>query len=137
MKIYGTFPDIYVITPFKSVSGKLNEKIKKGFAEISELDVSEIHKWAETHCGTIHTFQGKEADEVLLVLGCDKQSKKAMEWVGRKPNIINVAVSRAKYRLGVIGDCDLWKKIKYIDVVCRSIKPIGIKKLKVNVKKPK
>lgn len=46
----------------------------------------------------------------------------AAQWVGQKPNIINVAVSRAKYRLGVIGDYDLWKNIPNVQVVCKYLK---------------
>ena len=68
----------------------------------------EIKLWLDNNCGTIHTFQGKEADEVIITLGCDKKNKKAVTWASKKPNILNVAVSRAKYRITIIGDKDLW-----------------------------
>ena len=79
-----------------------------------------IEEWVKEHCGTVHTFQGKEANEVILVLGCDNQSGiGAAHWVGQKPNIINVAVSRAKYRIAVIGDYNLWKDIPNFQVLCK------------------
>lgn len=63
--------------------------------------------WVETHIGTVHTFQGKEADEVIFLLGCDKNSLGAVRWVNT--NIVNVAVTRAKYRLYIIGDYTVWQ----------------------------
>lgn len=81
-----------------------------------------IEEWVKEHCGTVHTFQGKEANEVILVLGCDNQSGiGAAHWVGQKPNIINVAVSRAKYRIAVIGDYNLWKDIPNVQVLCKYL----------------
>ena len=90
--------------------------------QLPEMDMHIIHNWIDESCGTIHTFQGKEANEVLLVLGCDRQKGLgAARWVGQKPNIINVAISRAKYRVGVIGDYDLWNSIPYVQVVCKML----------------
>ena len=98
----------------------------------SQVDVKDIDGWLNENCGTIHTFQGKEANEVLLVLGCDAQrGKGAAQWVGQKPNIINVAVSRSKYRLGVIGDYDLWKNIPYVRTVCKYLKKQQVKNKQV------
>ena len=90
--------------------------------KLPQLEAEDLRQWLKENCGTIHTFQGKEADEVLIVLGCDAQSGRgAAGWVGQKPNIINVAVSRAKYRLGVIGDYELWKGVPYVGTVCRRL----------------
>lgn len=90
---------IFIITPFVSV--------KSGFKNIKDIE--------DIQLGTVHTFQGKEADEVFLVLGCDETSKPAVQWVNA--NIINVAVTRAKYRLYVIGDWNLWTSNKNVSVM--------------------
>lgn len=64
--------------------------------------------WLDTHCGTVHKFQGKESGEVVFLLGCDASASGAVNWVNE--NIVNVAVTRAKYRLYVIGDAEIWRK---------------------------
>ena len=97
-------PSLYVITPFTTV--------KDGFRkELNNLpacrDNSRIQDWARTNIGAVHTFQGKEADEVIFLLGCDKNALPAVRWVNT--NIINVAVTRAKYRLYIIGDYTVWQ----------------------------
>ena len=121
--IYKGLPELYIITPFTSVANAIRSALLPIIKnELPELENLSIKNWLQTNCGTIHTFQGKEANEVILVLGCDKHGgKSAAHWVGMKPNIINVAVSRAKYRLGVIGDYDLWKDIPYVQILCKYL----------------
>lgn len=121
--VYGGLPDLFFITPFTSVARALSKMlcriIRQEGLPLADKDVNE---WVTSHCGTIHTFQGKEAAEVLLVLGCDPHSGKgAAHWVGQKLNIINVAVSRAKYRLGVIGDYELWSGIPHVQNICDHV----------------
>ncbi len=117
-------PNIYIITPFVSIKRSLHHSLRPLFKErLPQMDTDAMESWLNENCGTIHTFQGKEANEVLIVLGCDRQQGMgAARWVGQKPNIINVAVSRAKYRLGVIGCYDLWEDIPYVQVVCEMLR---------------
>lgn len=124
MDVYDGFPNLYIITPFTTVEQALKNAIRPIIKKrYPKMDFQEINIWLKENCGTIHTFQGKEANEVLLVLGCDSQSrKKAADWLGKKPNIINVAVSRAKYRLGIIGDYELWENIMYVNTACKYLK---------------
>lgn len=65
--------------------------------------------------GTIHTMQGKEALVVVLVLGgeANPQLPGAREWVVEKANMLNVAATRAKRRLYVIGDRADWSKRRF------------------------
>lgn len=122
IKKLGGIPNLYIITPFRSVSSSLKNSLRLVLRRNTQLANDEIQNWLDEHCGTIHTFQGKEADEVLLVLGCDARSgSRAAYWVGQKPNIVNVAVSRAKYRLGVIGDAALWRNIRYVETLCKYL----------------
>lgn len=123
IEAYGGLPDLYIITPFTSVERALKDVFRSVIRQkLPNASTQDVTDWLKKNCGTIHTFQGKEAAEVLLVLGCDAQSGRgAAHWVGQKPNIINVAVSRAKYRLAVIGDCELWKHIPYVQVAYRYL----------------
>ena len=72
-----------------------------------------VKKWVNKCVGTVHTFQGKDAKEVLFVLGCSSKSQRAMDWVVKKPNILNVACTRAKYRIAFIGNINDWKNKNY------------------------
>ncbi|MEV0844852.1 AAA domain-containing protein [Streptomyces sp. NPDC049954] len=63
--------------------------------------------------GTVHTAQGKEADIVILVLGTGRSQVNSRGWASQKPNLLNVAVTRARRRLIVIGDFDDWSRHRY------------------------
>ena len=71
--------------------------------------------------GTIHTAQGKQADIVILVLGSDPQRHGARRWAASKPNLLNVAVSRAKRRLYVIGDRQAWATHRHFDILAHRL----------------
>lgn len=118
LTLYKNLPDIYIISPFKSVITAIRKRLVYALKE----EFPDIRFWVNRNCGTVHTFQGKEAKEVLLVLGCDQYNgKSAASWVGKSPNIINVAVSRAKYRLGVVGDHELWSNISFVKELARGL----------------
>lgn len=94
--------DIYVISPFKNV------------ADYCRYRFSEV-KYPNVKCGTVHTFQGKEANTVFLVLGTGAGNGGARSWASAKPNLLNVAVTRAKKYLIVIGNKDLWRTQNYFN----------------------
>lgn len=103
----GQVNNVFVISPFKSVAKECRAALKN-YPGIS--------------CGTIHTFQGKEADIVFLVLGSDPSKPKSREWASSKPNILNVAITRAKKRLYVIGNKNLWGACNYFNVLAADLK---------------
>jgi superfamily I DNA and/or RNA helicase len=78
-------------------------------------------RFAAIEVGTVHTVQGQESDVVVLVLGSNPASEGARRWAAAKPNLLNVAVSRAKRRLYVIGDRRRWQDQRYFDVLATAL----------------
>lgn len=98
---------VYVISPFRNVAYHLSHKLKEiGFTRYG-------NDGKPTNVGTVHTFQGKEADIVFLVLGCDEKSRGAARWAmsSTNPNIMNVSATRAKEEFYIIGDLKLFMNI--------------------------
>ena len=114
-------PDIFFITPFRIVFYKLREMIRNNH-QISGRLPQKAWEWTNERVGTIHTFQGKEADTVVLVLGAPMEfSVGARRWAGGSPNLLNVAVTRAKRRIYVIGNYRAWKNEGSFSVLARAI----------------
>jgi hypothetical protein len=94
---------IYVISSFRKVKNACAARIRKaGFKGVES--------------GTVHTFQGKEAEIVFLVLGTapGQAGAGARAWALDKPNLLNVAITRAKCRLYVIGNAHVWGRLDYL-----------------------
>lgn len=113
IEVYEGLPNIYIISPFKSVAKEIKHVLAQNLNMLLPRQKQKIDDWIEESVGTVHTFQGKEADEVLFVLGCDKSSINAANWAGKSVNILNVAITRAKYRIAIIGDKDIWSGVNY------------------------
>ncbi len=93
--------DIRILAPFRMVA----EGASKIHGEIfPEVTGKKRDEWV----GTVHTMQGKEADVVILVRGGDPRKPGAREFATKSPNLLNVAVTRAKRRLYIIGNRDAW-----------------------------
>lgn len=104
-----TNPSIYIITPFRVVAQGLRDRLKDEIEMFGKLGVGDIDEWCRDRVGTIHTFQGKEADAVVAVLGAPNAAQHgARRWAAATPNILNVMVSRAKARLYVVGSRASW-----------------------------
>ena len=97
--------DFFLISPFRVVVRRLRQ--------IASRRVG-------LKAGTIHTVQGKEAEVVILVLGGDPRRPGAKQWASKRPNLLNVAVSRAKRRLYVVGNRDAWEQYRYFGA-CSAI----------------
>lgn len=100
-------PELYIISPFSDVAQKLK-------LHLCNCNLSK--RWIENSIGTIHTFQGKEEKTIILCLGLDENSIGAANWASSTPNILNVAVSRGKYELIVVGDINVWGNKNFFDV---------------------
>ena len=106
------FNDIFIITPFTSVAygfKKFMESLSDDIVNWTKEDNKS--GWLNDNIGTVHTFQGKEAKVVIYMLGCqsDGTANGAIKWVNA--NNVNVAFTRAKEYIYVIGDATKWAEL--------------------------
>jgi predicted nucleic acid-binding Zn-ribbon protein len=120
------YPSIFVISPFRSVRSGMAAYFRNNLPSVLEgnnIDVSKdvIRKWIGECIGTIHTFQGKEANTVVLCLGVSSDGKGmgAVEWACEHPNILNVAVTRSKVNLYIVGDKAVWAGKPYFKTAAK------------------
>jgi superfamily I DNA and/or RNA helicase len=84
--------------------------------------VADPWDWAEQRVGTVHTVQGREAGIVFFVLGAPLPSQNgARAWAGGRPNLVNVAATRAKTTLYVIGNRANWRTAGYFATLDRFL----------------
>ncbi|MFI6323775.1 AAA domain-containing protein [Nonomuraea sp. NPDC050556] len=86
---------IGVVTPFKAQADLLTRM----------LDGRKVR------VGTVHTFQGGECDAMILSLVATEEMREgAVSWIERQPNLWNVAITRARSLLVVVGDQTFWSR---------------------------
>ncbi|MGW1836720.1 caspase, EACC1-associated type [Streptomyces sp. NPDC002067] len=87
-----------VVTPFAPQAEALRKRLRPYDEERLRI-------------GTVHTFQGGERDVMVFTLVAgDGMHPGAVQWVGGQLNLWNVAVTRARSHLIVVGDKELWRK---------------------------
>lgn len=106
-------PDLFVISPFSEIPSKLRSELEKPLKAAvanlpQQMNDKKVNDWLDTHIGTVHTFQGKQAEGVILCLGLDSTKEGAALWAASKPNLLNVALTRAKLRFVAVGDGQIW-----------------------------
>jgi AAA domain len=71
--------------------------------------ISKLCKDTNVRVGTVHTFQGGECDAMVLsIVGGREMPESGLRWLQREPNLWNVAITRARSHLIVVGDLDFW-----------------------------
>jgi hypothetical protein len=89
---------IGVVTPFAGQKDVLVGRLRR-------------HDEERVRVGTVHTFQGGERDVMVFSLVAGQgMSSGAISWVNRQLNLWNVAITRARSHLIVVGDADLWRQ---------------------------
>lgn len=105
--------NLFIITPFRSVEAGIKRKLKSKYGQ----DNKELSSWLDDNVGTVHRFQGKEADSVIFVTGCTKNSMPAIKWAADNPYILNVALTRAKHRFVMVAVASAWRQACFADAM--------------------
>lgn len=110
-KHHNILPDVYIISPFKQIKNQLKLLLNRELQGIKN-----ISRWLDDRVGTVHTFQGKEEKNVIIVLGLSTDHCGGEKWASAKPNLLNVAVTRAQKRVYIIGSKAVWAGCDYFNV---------------------
>lgn len=124
-------PNLYIIAPFNKVVHGIRSTLVEYARQNADSALAKkrasLSDWIYDNIGTVHKFQGKEADEVIFLLGCDmSQREKYAVTSFVNSNLVNVAVTRAKYRLYVIGDARVWQRNRYVSAVKTSMDTLAL-----------
>jgi superfamily I DNA and/or RNA helicase len=84
-----SMPSLGIISPFSSQVNFINKLLKE------EFNLDELKKY-DLLCGTPYTFQGSEREIVLLSFCVCDQSHPSAFIHANKPEVLNVAITRAK-----------------------------------------
>jgi len=98
--------DIGVIAPYNAQVVKIKEDLKK-MAAAANIYEDEINK---IQVSTIHSFQGQEKSVIIMNI-CDENVRPTR--LTAKKELINVAISRAKELLIIVGNKDYLLKSEY------------------------
>ena len=127
-------PNLFIITPFTKIVSGLKKELRNYAKTRPDSALGkrkeQLYNWMNANIGTVHKFQGKEANEVVFVLGCDSSSKNSYAVKGFvNSNIVNVAVTRAKFRLYVVGDIQVWKNNPFVHEAKKIMDTLAIKNI--------
>lgn len=87
---------IGIITPFKNQKKEIEETLRNAGVLVND-------RKSNISCGTVHSFQGDEKDEVIFSLALtNKTGIGTYKWLKCNKELINVATSRGKNKLILI-----------------------------------
>lgn len=91
---------IGVISPFRAHASALSRRLNTRWNDFRNQDA----------VGTIHTFQGGEKSVILFSTRVCQSGEKGLNFINSRPNLLNVAVSRAKDLFILVGNLHVLKK---------------------------
>jgi superfamily I DNA and/or RNA helicase len=114
--------DVGIISFYKGQVDLIRDKLKDSFP-----DNVFANKFDEM-CNTVDSYQGKEFD-IVIISGVRSNSYstavKSLGFIHNSPSRINVALSRAKKLLVMVGDVDTYRKNEYFQKFIYYVKKEG------------
>ncbi|NEW59035.1 AAA family ATPase [Nocardia cyriacigeorgica] len=94
--------------------GRLPENVTIGVVTPYRPQADAIRKRLgrdDVRVGTVHTFQGGECDIIIFSLvAAPNMPRGSIDWIDKQPHLWNVAITRARSQLHVIGDERVWQQ---------------------------
>ena len=104
---------IGIISPYRRQADALNNSLRSRWSDFSSNSI-----------GTVHTFQGGQKSVIILsTRQCN--SSDSLWFINRRPNLLNVAVSRARELFVLVGNLELLKAGEYSKLLIEYIEQFG------------
>lgn len=104
---------IGVISPYRRQANALQSRLQSRWKNFSNDSI-----------GTVHTFQGGEKPVIILSMRQCRDSD-SLWFINRKPNLLNVAVSRAKELFILVGNLERLQEGGYTRLLVEHIQQYG------------
>ncbi len=105
--------NIGVISPYRRQADALTNSLRSRWSDFPSLSM-----------GTVHTFQGGQKSVIILsTRQC--HSKDSLWFINRRPNLLNVAVSRARELFILVGNLELLRAGEYSKLLVEYIEQFG------------
>ncbi|MBD2616306.1 DNA helicase [Nostoc punctiforme FACHB-252] len=105
--------EIGVISPYRRQVDALTQRLKSRWTNFSKQSI-----------GTVHTFQGGQKS-VIIFSTRQCQATDSLWFINRRPNLLNVAVSRARELFILVGDLERISEGGYTRELVEYIKEFG------------
>lgn len=119
---------IYIITMFVDYKQEIQKRLREeNWRDVIDARIyfefkKQLNDFIKSHIGTIHAFQGKENDTVIMMLGAQGESHSgARAIMTAKTNVMNVGISRAKNNLYIIGSRSKWSRNGFMQEVISEL----------------
>lgn len=115
---------IFLMTMFNDIKTELYYRFYSKIKFLKKMGIN-------IHIDTIHGFQGKECDRGYFILGGKNLDDRFGSFLNT-PNVLNVAISRCRHYLYVIGHREFARHHRSLGILARSIDHIPACTIKSN-----
>ncbi|MCI3133131.1 DEAD/DEAH box helicase [Phenylobacterium aquaticum] len=109
----GKLPSLAILSPYSEQVRRLKQAVDEDLPAFANLTSFRPAVGPSTFCGTVDSFQGNEADIVIISLVRNNHHSGVRSSLGflSDPRRMNVLLSRAKWRLVLVGSMDFLKEV--------------------------
>jgi hypothetical protein len=129
--VKGVKPSIAILSPYRQQVRRLENRIRKeSTGRLKHLSDFDFEGDSDTPVGTVDSFQGSEADVVILSLVRNNHHAglRALGFLS-DPRRMNVLLSRAKWKLIIVGSLDFLQRRLSTEIVSKTDRQYFLKRI--------